>query len=134
MAGARGDPQSRASGSRLAGPTSAARDAPGEVAVATFRHAPAAARGVDCLDCHAATDRTDHRFPGPRTAPAMLEGAALLEMHLRRRDDGWHLLVRISNRAGHAIPGGTTGRALWLEVCGRTADGAETGCRHRRFG
>ena len=111
-------------------------DAPGENTIRRFRESPAARQGRDCLDCHLPPDarRTDHRFIGP-SKPAFLEGIARIRLAMRREAHGRRvLLVRINHRAGHALPGGTTGRSVWLVVSGRKHDGRPTWQQTFRFG
>lgn len=85
----------------------------------TFRQSPANRRGRDCVSCHADVggERFSHRFNGP-SDPAFLRGVAQIRAALRRAGSGWQAVVRIRHRAGHALPGGTTGRAVWLSAQG----------------
>ncbi len=102
---------------KLATPKVCARchDAPGELTVRSFLQSPAARRGEGCLDCHLPDTGDSHDFMGPlRTG--FLQGVARLRLSLRRDAGGDTLLIRIGHRAGHALPGGTTGRSVWLEV------------------
>ena len=90
-------------------------DAPGELTVRSFSQSPAARRGEDCLSCHLPGEGISHDFEGPARA-GFLEGIAKLRISLRRNARGDTVLIRINHRAGHALPGGTTGRSVWLEV------------------
>lgn len=98
-------------------------DAPGENTVRS------AAAGTDCRVCHAA----GHDFQGP-SQPGFLDGVARLDLHLRRETENWTALLRISHRAGHALPGGTTGRSVWVEIVGRNERGLPVWRDLRRFG
>jgi hypothetical protein len=102
---------------KLATPQVCARchDAPGESTVRSFLRSPAASRERGCLDCHQSEEGGGHDFMGP-TRAGFLEGVARLRLALRKDAGGDRLLVRISHRAGHALPGGTTGRSVWLVV------------------
>ncbi len=90
-------------------------DAPGELTVRSFRQSPAARRGEQCPDCHLPQGGDSHDFAGPQRE-GFLQGVARLQLSLRRDEGGDTLLIRISHRAGHALPGGTTGRSVWLLV------------------
>jgi hypothetical protein len=102
---------------KLSAPKVCARchDAPGELTVRSFLQSPAARRGEDCLDCHLPEAGAGHDFLGP-TRAGYLNGIARLHIAMRRDLAGDTLLVRISHRAGHALPGGTTGRSVWLLI------------------
>ncbi len=108
-------------------------DAPGEITVRSYRDSAAARQGKDCLDCHLAAERTGHDFRGP-SRPGFLEKAARLKLSIRQDEDGYTALIRISHRAGHALPGGTTGRAVWLVVEMIGSDGESAGKTLFRFG
>ncbi|MEJ2455120.1 MAG: hypothetical protein P8103_13320 [Candidatus Thiodiazotropha sp.] len=111
---------------RLETPAVCARchDAPGEVTVRSYRRSPAARQGEGCLDCHLDTTPGSHDFAGPMRA-GFLEGIARLRLSLRRDEGGdtLTLLIGIRHRAGHALPGGTTGRSVWLVVESFAPDG-----------
>jgi len=102
---------------KLSTPVVCARchDAPGEITVRSFFNSPASRRGEDCLDCHQQGEGFSHDFIGPTRADFLL-GVARLHLSLRREGGGDTLLVRIHHRAGHSLPGGTTGRSVWLQV------------------
>jgi hypothetical protein len=54
---------------------------------------------------------------------------------LRQDPDGVRAaVIQITHRAGHALPGGTTGRSVWLVVTGFIADGAQVWREEVRFG
>lgn len=102
---------------RLAVPETCARchDAPGELTVRSFSQSPSARRGEDCLDCHLPGQGGGHDFKGPARA-GFLNDVAKVRIALRRMAGGDTVLIRVSHRAGHALPGGTTGRSVWLVV------------------
>lgn len=111
-------------------------DAPGESTVRRFRESPAAKRGADCLDCHNTPEgeRFSHLFRGP-SEPGFLDGVAWLKAGLRHEIDGSvTALVQIGHRAGHALPGGTTGRSVWLVVEGAGEVNETLWKTYRRFG
>jgi len=111
-------------------------DAPGESTVRRFLEGPAARRGEDCLKCHLpdTAPGADHAFQGP-TVPGFLDGVATVRIFLRAEESGGTTAVlRIGHRAGHALPGGTTGRSVWLLVRGLDADGEEAWTETVRFG
>jgi len=111
-------------------------DAPGESTVRRFLAAPAARRGVGCLDCHLGdvSEGADHAFQGP-TVKGFLDGVAEVRVFLREEGSAPRVaIVRITHKAGHALPGGTTGRSLWLLVQGVKADGEEAWRETVRFG
>ncbi len=90
-------------------------DAPGEVTLRSYRGSSAARRGEDCLTCHLPERAGRHDFRGP-ARPGFLQGVATLTIAFRRDAEGDTALLRIRHKAGHALPGGTTGRAVWLVV------------------
>ncbi|MEJ2590120.1 MAG: hypothetical protein P8178_01760 [Candidatus Thiodiazotropha sp.] len=90
-------------------------DAPGELTVRSYRQSPAARRGERCPDCHLPPAGDSHDFMGPQRS-GFMTGVARLRLSLRRDQESDTLLVKISHRAGHALPGGTTGRSVWLVV------------------
>lgn len=109
-------------------------DGPGENTVRSFLHSPAAASGRQCTDCHAVeAGRFSHDFRGP-TRSGFLQGVASLRAFLRFGAGGAVVLVRIRHRAGHALPGGTTGRAVWLRIQGMDGEGTTRLERQWRFG
>lgn len=108
-------------------------DAPGENTVRSFRSSPAARRGEGCLDCHLEGDRVSHDFKGPSSS-GFLEGVAKLRIALRRDVGGYTALIRIRHRAGHALPGGTTGRSVWLVVEEVNAENVVRHQKQYRFG
>lgn len=109
-------------------------DAPGENTVRTFLAAPAR-RGEDCIDCHAPADkgRFSHGFKGPSDR-SFLKGVARLRLVGHRTGDVLNATVQIRHDAGHALPGGTTGRAVWLWIEGIGVAGETVWRESRRFG
>lgn len=110
-------------------------DAPGENTVRSFRHLRSTVPGTDCIGCHTSSNKSfSHDFIGV-SRRSFLEGVARLRSFLHReKDNAWHLTVLIRHRAGHALPGGTTGRSVWLRVTGRTRGGEIMWEKSRRFG
>lgn len=108
-------------------------DAPGEVTVRSFLDSPAARQGKDCLDCHLEGRPSSHDFRGP-SRPGFLEGVASLKISMRRDQGGYVALIRVGHSAGHALPGGTTGRSVWLVVEMRDRKGILTNRSRLRFG
>ncbi len=109
-------------------------DAAGENTLRSYRSSPAAAAGRRCSDCHALTEgRFSHDFRGP-TRNGFLEGVATLRAFLRTDPEAPVVVVRIHHRAGHALPGGTTGRAVWLRLQGLDRAGNRLWEEVRRFG
>ncbi len=107
-------------------------DAPGEITLRSYRNGPAARRGEACPDCHL-PEAGSHDFRGP-ARPGFLRGIATLGVSIRRDIGGDTALLRIRHRAGHALPGGTTGRAVWLLVDQHDASGGVVAERQYRFG
>lgn len=123
---------------RLPVPQTCARchDAPGENTVRSFMQGPAVRRGQDCLTCHLESGRPDrdHGFRGPST-PGFLNDTARIRIFLRKSPAGeTTALLRVVHKAGHALPGGTTGRSVWLIVTGIRDDGTEAWRESIRFG
>lgn len=108
-------------------------DAPGEITLRSFRNSPAARRGDDCLTCHVTGDTFNHDFRGP-THPGFLQGIAQLTIAFRRDAAGYTALIRIQHKAGHALPGGTTGRSVWLLVAQTDSAGKSLQEHQYRFG
>lgn len=109
-------------------------DAPGENTVRSFRSSPAAAAGQRCSDCHAMDEgRFSHDFKGPNRS-GFLRGIASLRVFLRTDPEHLVAIVRIQHRAGHALPGGTTGRSVWLRLLGRNQAGTTIWEKSHRFG
>ena len=106
-------------------------DAPGESTLRSHARSPAARAQVGCTDCHAG-GTTGHRFDGPAT-PGFLAGAATLRAVWTGAPQP-ALQVEIRHRAGHALPGGSTGRAVWLLAEGLDREGEKTWQARRRFG
>lgn len=111
-------------------------DAPGESTVRRFLAGPAARRGEDCLNCHLpdTSPGAGHAFPGP-SVPGFLDGVATARVFLREEESGGATAVlQIRHKAGHALPGGTTGRSVWLLMQGINAGGEEAWMETVRFG
>lgn len=121
--------------SRLHTPQVCARchDAPGELTVRSYRQSSAIRRGEQCLDCHLTQGGDRHEFIGPQRS-GFLAGVARLHLSLRRDGQNYTLLVKISHRAGHALPGGTTGRSVWLLVDTLAREGRQLARSTWRFG
>ena len=100
---------------KLPGVCAQCHDAPGELTVRSYNDSPAAKRGQDCVDCHQHGDSSSHDFRGPSRSD-FLAGVARLRIALRRDNEGITAIIGVSHRAGHALPGGTTGRSVWLVV------------------
>ena len=116
---------------QVPGTCATCHDAPGESTLRSHARSPAARAQVSCTDCHAG-GTTGHRFEGPST-PGFLAGAATLRA-VWSGGPRPALQVEIRHRAGHALPGGSTGRAVWLLVEGLDRDGGKTWQARRRFG
>ncbi len=113
-------------------------DAPGELTLRSYRRSAAARRGEGCEECHLENRGGENRdgshdFVGP-TRPGYLQDVARLHLSLRRDDGADILLVGIRHRAGHALPGGTTGRSVWLLVESLSPQGRIVSISTRRFG
>jgi len=109
-------------------------DAPGENTLRS--HALYRERGGnrDCLDCHAKEgDRISHEFAGA-SRPGFLDGVAELRFFVRESPGIWNLLATIQHRAGHALPGGTTGRSVWLVISGLDTEENVLWKKYKRFG
>lgn len=111
-------------------------DAPGENTVRRFLESAAARSGKLCLDCHLVDTAAgaDHSFAGP-SLPGFLNNRASIQLFLRS-DPGptRTAVIRVTHQAGHALPGGTTGRSVWLVVKGMGADDREAWREELRFG
>jgi hypothetical protein len=120
---------------RLQVPVVCARchDAPGESTVRRHKASLAAQRNLDCLSCHVKSAAASHAFVGA-TDPGFLGNAARLHLALRREAKGQVLVAAVRPRTGHALPGGTTGRSVWLVVRGLGANEVEKWRETRRFG
>lgn len=111
-------------------------DAPGENTLRGYRQSTAVRRGEDCLDCHLsdADPSLNHYFKGP-SAAGFLDGIARVRLVLR--EDQFRkltMIARITHKAGHSLPGGTTGRSVWLVVKGIRADDTLAWREEVRFG
>lgn len=104
-------------------------DAPGEATVRTYRASLAARAGKTCLDCHLGENAGHHAIRGA-SDPTFLHGIAQVRLAL----SGNVLVAAIRHSAGHALPGGTTGRAVWLVLRGLGVDGTTVWEERRRYG
>lgn len=100
---------------RLKVPDSCARchDAPGESTVQRHKTSLAAKRGLNCLSCHVKPGGPSHDFVGAND-PDFLASSAKLHLALRKDGEQQALVLAVRPRTGHALPGGTTGRSVWL--------------------
>ena len=108
-------------------------DAPGEVTLRSFHRSGSARRGKLCVDCHLAPDQSGHEFLGPST-PGFLDKKVFLGVSLRREMNEQIAIFDIRHQAGHALPGGTTGRSVWLIVEILDNSGRITERHTHRFG
>lgn len=108
-------------------------DAPGELTVRSYEQSSAARRGERCSDCHLPPAGDSHDFIGPQRS-GFMTGVARLRLSLRRDEKSYTLLVKITHRAGHAMPGGTTGRSVWLLVDTLAKEGRRLSRSALRFG
>jgi len=123
--------------SKLSVPEICARchDAPGELTVRSFFQSQAFKDGAKCLDCHTKDQSGDlHGFAGPSRRVGFLAGVARLRASVAARPQGDVAVVSISHSAGHALPGGTSGRAVWLVVEGIDDAGGSAWRVLTRFG
>ncbi len=91
-------------------------DAPLENTYRHYRSRPAALAKANCIDCHMRPSDLgiDHNFRGP-DSPDLLSKAVTLRWLVQEAGDPSIYLI-IKNRTAHAIPGGTSGRSLWLLI------------------
>jgi hypothetical protein len=109
-------------------------DAAGENTVRTYLDSPARRRGERCLGCHTPDgERFSHGFRGP-SRPEFLHGVARVRAASRIERNILYTLVQIRHTAGHALPGGTTGRAVWLWIEGLNRRREVIWRESRRFG
>jgi len=120
---------------RLSIPGTCARchDAPGESTVRSHQASLAARHGLNCLTCHVKSPKDSHSFLGA-TNPEFLKGAANLHLAVRKESGTQVLVAAIRPRTGHAFPGGTTGRSVWLLVRGLDASNSVCWQEKRRYG
>jgi hypothetical protein len=107
-------------------------DAPGESTLRAYAVSSARRSGLDCRDCHSRQGR-DHSFIGPTAHPDFLNGVARLRLQVKGAAGGM-LVAQISHRTGHRLPGGTTGRSVWLRLQGMAAGRQPTWRQDVRFG
>lgn len=108
-------------------------DAPGEITLTSYQQSPSSRKGERCSDCHLNIKATGHEFLGPSTA-GFLNGVARLDIALRKEDENTIAIVSIRHNAGHAVPGGTTGRSVWLVVDQLNTTGKVVRLSETRFG
>ncbi|MBF0354861.1 MAG: hypothetical protein HQL43_06455 [Alphaproteobacteria bacterium] len=120
---------------RLSVPEVCARchDAPGESTVRSHRVSLARRQGLNCLSCHLKSPKESHAFVGA-TDSRILKNAAKLHLALRREADKQMLVVAVRPQTGHALPGGTTGRSVWLTVKGMDLNKSVRWMETKRFG
>ncbi|MBF0168994.1 MAG: hypothetical protein HQL45_15320 [Alphaproteobacteria bacterium] len=120
---------------RLSIPETCARchDAPGESTVRSHNASLSARRGLNCLSCHVKSPKESHVFLGATSAD-FLTKSARLHLALRKESGKQVLVVAVRPQTGHALPGGTTGRAVWLTVRGLDKANAMRWTEQRRFG
>ncbi|MBL4632390.1 MAG: hypothetical protein JKY56_00885 [Kofleriaceae bacterium] len=83
---------------------------------AEFRKSPAAARGLECINCHMPTGR-EHSFPGAYDAD-MVNSALKVTMCQDKNE----LQLRIANRLqAHNLPSGGVNRSIVIEVAEKSS-------------
>lgn len=108
--------------------------APGETTVHMYLASRSFKDGRDCIDCHSGKDGENvHRFKGPNV-DGFLIGVARIRAGILAEQGRVNALIRISHRAGHSLPGGTTGRAVWLVAEGMDDQGQSVWSKRVRFG
>ena len=107
--------------------------ASGENTFRTFIQSPAARQGAGCISCHLNFEKTGHEFIGPSTV-GFMQGVASLRLSIRKQQDELMAIVQIRHTAGHALPGGTTGRSVWVVVEPYDQDCRLISSSHARFG
>jgi len=108
--------------------------APGETTVHMYLSSRSFKAGQNCLDCHTGKDGENvHHFMGP-SIEGFLTDVAQIRASILVEQGRAKALIRISHRAGHSLPGGTTGRSVWLVVEGRNAQGQGVWSKRVRFG
>lgn len=109
-------------------------DAPGENTVRMHVASRSYRAGQNCLDCHAGNGTGNlHQFRGP-SFEGFLNNVAHIRVAVLKDADQLDAEVRVSHRAGHGLPGGTTGRAVWLTAEGIDGEGAIHWRERVRFG
>ncbi len=107
--------------------------ASGENTFRTYIHSPAGKQGISCVSCHLNFEQTGHEFIGPSTA-GFLQGVASLRLSIRKQQDELSAIVQIRHTAGHALPGGTTGRSVWVVFESYDEDCRVIASSYARFG
>lgn len=93
-------------------------DSPGENTFRLYRQRPGQLRDRDCLDCHTpGISGFSHHFKALLIS-SLKRSVARLRMLTTPLHPESQLTIFIEHRAGHALPGGTTGRSAWLELKG----------------
>lgn len=120
---------------RLRAPEVCARchDAPGESTVRRHKASLSAQRNLNCLSCHVKPGGGTHAFMGANNAE-FLSTSARLHLALRQENGRQILVAAVRPRTGHALPGGTTGRSVWLIIRGLGSEKQERWREARRFG
>ena len=109
-------------------------DAKGENTLGSYRLYRRRGGTRNCTACHAIEDgRFSHDFKGA-SRKGFLERVAGSRAILLGKKGARRLLAAIRHRAGHALPGGTTGRSVWLVVTGIDDEGRVSWEKRRRFG
>lgn len=109
-------------------------DAPGENTVRTFRLYQSQGNRKDCIACHTEGEKQfSHDFIGV-SREGSLNGVAKIRLFLRREAAGLFAIIQIRHHAGHALPGGTTGRSVWLTMEGLNENGETVWFDQVRFG
>lgn len=108
-------------------------DAPGENTLRSYRTSPAASRGIHCASCHLDVKRSGHEFIGPSSAGFMRD-VMKLRLSVKKQHAALNALVQIRHSAGHALPGGSTGRAVWLLFAAYDEHCHLIHSEHARFG
>jgi hypothetical protein len=107
--------------------------AAGENTFRTYLNSPAAKQGAKCVSCHINIKKSGHEFIGPSSA-GFMQGVARLKLSIRKQEDELIAIVQIRHSAGHALPGGTTGRSVWIVFESYDKDCTIVSSNHARFG
>lgn len=120
---------------RLSIPETCARchDAPGESTVRSHRASLAARQGLNCLSCHLKSPKESHVFLGA-TDTEFLKRSAMLHLAVRTQTGKQVLVAAVRPLTGHALPGGTTGRSVWLLVRGLDTHNSVRWKETKRYG
>ncbi len=105
-------------------------DAPGENTFWHFRNRFGRLREGGCVDCHGTKGEGDlHAF----NAHEQLDEVAQMRVRITPQNP-LSAQVWIRHRAGHALPGGTTGQSIWLVARATGPLGADLWQGQRRYG